>query len=238
MSKTFCIGDIHGGHKALLQVLERSKFDYENDKLICLGDVADGWDEVKECFNELLKIKNLIYILGNHDEWFLDWAISNWQEDIWVSQGGRNTMQSYDWQNINIPKSHIELLQNSKLYYLDDENRLFVHGGIIPYKELNEIDNNVFLWDRELIQNAYRLHVHSNYDPNIKMDNRFKEIFVGHTTTQWWNNNCTPICYSGVWDLDTGCGWSGKLTIMNIDTHEFWQSDKVPSLYPNVKGRG
>jgi len=42
MSKTFVIGDIHGGYKALLQCFARSGFDYKKDKLICLGDITDG----------------------------------------------------------------------------------------------------------------------------------------------------------------------------------------------------
>jgi len=35
-----------------------------------------------------------------------------------------------------------------------------------------------------------------------------------------------------VWDLDTGAGWSGKLTIMmDIDTKEYWQSELSKDLY-------
>jgi len=56
------MGDIHGNYKGLLQCLERSNFDYANDKLIQLGDVVDGWSESCECVTELLKIKNLISI--------------------------------------------------------------------------------------------------------------------------------------------------------------------------------
>ena len=65
--RRFVVGDIHGAHKALVQCLKRSNFNYEEDELICLGDVADGWTEVPELFDELLKIKKLIYIMGNHD---------------------------------------------------------------------------------------------------------------------------------------------------------------------------
>jgi serine/threonine protein phosphatase 1 len=45
MSKTFVIGDIHGAYLALKQVLERSDFDYENDLLITIGDIVDGWSD-------------------------------------------------------------------------------------------------------------------------------------------------------------------------------------------------
>ena len=40
--RRFAIADIHGNNRALLQVLHRCNFDYENDTLICLGDVVDG----------------------------------------------------------------------------------------------------------------------------------------------------------------------------------------------------
>jgi len=68
--KKFVVGDIHGNYKALLQVLERSGFNKEEDMLISLGDIADGWSQVSECVTELLKIKNLIVIRGNHVLWF------------------------------------------------------------------------------------------------------------------------------------------------------------------------
>ena len=38
--KTYAIGDIHGAYKSLVQCLERSKFDYNNDRLIVMGDVV------------------------------------------------------------------------------------------------------------------------------------------------------------------------------------------------------
>lgn len=53
--KTFIIGDIHGGNKALEQVLERSGFNREKDTLISLGDIADGWSETSECVEKTIK---------------------------------------------------------------------------------------------------------------------------------------------------------------------------------------
>jgi serine/threonine protein phosphatase 1 len=40
-----------------------------------------------------------------------------------------------------------------------------------------------------------------------------------------------------VWNIDTGAAFTGKLTIMDIDTKNFWQSDPVRNLYPNEAGR-
>ena len=46
MGRRIVCGDIHGAHLALLQCLERSNFDFENDTLILIGDVVDGWPYV------------------------------------------------------------------------------------------------------------------------------------------------------------------------------------------------
>ena len=39
-----------------------------------------------------------------------------------------------------------------------------------------------------------------------------------------------------IWALDTGAGWSGKLTIMNVNTHEYWQLDLSSELYGIMGG--
>ena len=49
--RTFVIGDIHGGYLSLKQCLERSSFNYEEDTLISLGDICDGWPETKRCID-------------------------------------------------------------------------------------------------------------------------------------------------------------------------------------------
>jgi len=41
-----------------------------------------------------------------------------------------------------------------------------------------------------------------------------------------------------VWLLDQGGGYEGKLSILDIKTKEFWQSDKSDTLYPDHLGRG
>ena len=61
--KTYVLGDVHGAYKALLQVLMKSNFDYENDTLISLGDICDGWSEVVECFEELFMRRSMFPLL-------------------------------------------------------------------------------------------------------------------------------------------------------------------------------
>jgi len=226
------IGDCHGNIKALKQCLKRSNFDYKKDKLICLGDVCDGFEWTRECFDELLKIKNLVYILGNHDWWVMQYYSGKLsdphEQHLWTSQGGKNTLKSYEYKIMN--KEHLNVLRNAKLYHLENNGKdLFVHAGIIPQKKLEDHDEDVFLWDRELVYNARKKH---NSRPNVKYSD-YENIFVGHTTTQVFHF-VKPLHFCNVWMLDTGAGWSGKLTIMDINTKEYWQSNLATELYENV----
>ena len=60
MTNTFVIGDIHGGLRALHQVLERSQVTRE-DTLIFLGDFVDGWSESPQVLDFLIELDNLLY---------------------------------------------------------------------------------------------------------------------------------------------------------------------------------
>ncbi len=251
-SKTFVMGDIHGGYKALLQCLERSNFNKEEDTLIQLGDICDGWSEVYECVEELLTIKNLIAIRGNHDDWFRTWLKFD-QHPISWNQGGYGTLNSYcinldkqlwgaDKQGYitsllvtDIPLNHIDFfLSKQKPYYIDSSNRLFVHGGFNRHFPINdEIYNgeDILIWDRDLWLAALSYGTIEQGDlavrPAFKMYDKFKEVFIGHTTTMNWKTD-KPMNAANIWNLDTGCGFKGKLTIMNVDTKEYYQSDDLP----------
>ena len=63
------IGDIHGGLRALTQVLGKVKVS-PDDILIFLGDYVDGWSESAQTIKwliELSKNQECIFIKGNHD---------------------------------------------------------------------------------------------------------------------------------------------------------------------------
>ncbi|MEI6437267.1 MAG: metallophosphoesterase [Candidatus Omnitrophota bacterium] len=221
--KTFAIGDIHGAYKALLQCFKRSGFNYEKDRLIVLGDVCDGHPEVRQCIDELLKIKHCDFIIGNHDQWALDWALRGDRPKIWTSQGGDRTMASYGGGPM--PQAHVDFLKGGQLW-LELDGRIFVHGGFYPGLPLNEQTAQTLMWDRDLLDTAWKHH-------RARFNERFggfEDIFIGHTTTQLYGG-VEPLHVCNVWDLDTGGGHSGKLTIMDVETKKYWQSDPSYELY-------
>jgi len=227
--RRFVIGDIHGAYKALVQCFDRSSFDPRHDLLICLGDICDSWPDVDKVFETLLGVKNLVMLLGNHDSWALEWFLTGRAQEIWTYQGGDATIRSY---KKDIPVTHIELLKNAELYYVLD-NKIFVHGGFFPDKDIRLQDKHVFIWDRSLIKKALN-HYFNGEDIHLT---RYDEVFVGHTPTINFNED-TPIKACEIYLMDTGAGWpGGKLTIMNIDTKEFFSSDGVSLLYSGFTGR-
>ncbi|GAA4278664.1 metallophosphoesterase family protein [Aquimarina mytili] len=240
--RTLVIGDIHGGHKALLQVLDRAGVT-QDDTLIFLGDYVDGWSESAETIEELLALSasnNCTFIRGNHDLWCGLWLEKGETNPIWLAHGGEETIRSYIHSRHLTKDTHKKFFKNLHDYYLDSKNRLFLHAGFTSMYGVGkeEYESNYY-WDRTLWEAAL---LADKVDKEILRDNppeRFKhysEIYIGHTPTTNYNQNVPMQAYN-LWNIDTGAAFKGKLTILDVDTKEFWQSDSLPSLYPKEKGR-
>jgi len=227
----YAIGDIHGRLTAFEQCLERCAFDFENDDLICLGDVADRGAKTFECFELLLQIKNLTYIIGNHDKWFLDWLNDPEKTNQhWLNQGGMATFLSYIENLGDEMKKHYKLLRDAHLYFTDYKNRLYVHGGFDLENCLeNTASTNpeIFYWDRNLWKTAQQSGEKIEFQLNKESPVCYNDIFIGHSNTFLSHPDLKPVRCQNVWNLDQGAGHGGKLTIMDVDTYAYWQSDKI-----------
>ena len=130
-SRTLVIGDIHGGYKALIQVLERASVTH-NDTLIFLGDYVDGWSESYQLINyliELSKTNSCVFIRGNHDTWCEDWLKTNTAEDVWLKHGGLSTVDSYLEISKDEKEVHLNFFNQMINYLVDERSRLFIHAG-------------------------------------------------------------------------------------------------------------
>lgn len=244
MERTLVIGDIHGGLRALHQLLERADVT-KNDTLIFLGDYVDGWSQSPQVIDFLITLQqqqNCVFIRGNHDELLLDWLLSNSEnidEGTWFMHGGEATILAYEKIPETKKKTHIEFLKSLQNYYLDEHNRLFIHAGFTNMNGiLYEYFPKLFYWDRTLWETAVALDA-SVEKTSIFYPRRltlYKEIYIGHTPTSRIGQT-VPIHKASVWNVDTGAAFKGPLTILDVDTKEFWQSEPLPHLYPNEKGR-
>ncbi|MCM0665715.1 metallophosphoesterase family protein [Flavobacterium tyrosinilyticum] len=241
MKRTLVFGDIHGGLNALVQLQERVSIS-ENDRLIFLGDYVDGWSESAQVIDFLMDLSQkheCIFIKGNHDAWCQEWLMNDVVNDIWFLHGGKSTIESYQNVDFSEKQKHLEFFNQMKDYFVDENNNLFIHAGFSsmhgPEKEHYQTN---FSWDRTLWEMALTV------DNRIKRDSilypkrllLFNEIYIGHTPTLHYNVEI-PMQGCNVWNIDTGAGFYGKLSCIDIESKEFWQSDVVQTLYPNEKGR-
>ncbi len=235
------IGDIHSGLKALKQLLKRAKVSSE-DHLIFLGDYVDSWSEAFETVSFLIalgKTHNCTFIRGNHDELCKNWMLNDVENPKWLAHGGQATKESYLKAGKENWEPHLFFFSSLENTYLDENNRLYLHAG---YTNLNgiafEYFEKLFYWDRTLWELAKAI------DPKLKLGDKnypkrlthYKEVFIGHTPISKVGH-AIPDKGANVWNVDTGAAFKGPLTMMDVDTKEFWQSDPVQDLYPNENGR-
>ena len=235
------IGDIHGGLKALVQLMERAEVGSQ-DKLIFLGDYVDGWSDAVETVNFLIELKsthNCLFLKGNHDELCENWLLTEKDNPLWLSNGGQATLDSYRGVGEEYKKVHLSFFGALENYHLDDDSRLFLHAGFTNLKGVgHEYFSKNFYWDRTLWELALAL------DPRKKASDatypnrltHYSEIYIGHTPVTKIGLT-TPHKAANVWNIDTGAGFKGPLTMIDINTKEFWQSDPVYKLYPGERGR-
>jgi serine/threonine protein phosphatase 1 len=241
MGRSIAIGDIHGGLKALIQLLKKIEVT-PDDELIFLGDYVDGWSDsanVVSYLIEFAKQNTCIFIRGNHDDLTHRWLESGELNEKWLEHGGQSSIDAYRNFSSEEIKAHIEFFNQMVNYYVDKKNRLFVHAGFTnQHGPEQEYHDTGFYWDRTLWEMALSL------DKNIKPDDinypkrlrLFDEIFIGHTPVTRINED-VPVKKANIWNVDTGAAFLGKLSAIDVNSKEIWQSEPVFKLYPEEEGR-
>lgn len=239
--RTLVIGDIHGGYAALVQLLERANVT-DNDALIFLGDYVDGWSQSSEVISYLIQLNKTnpcVFIRGNHDTWCEEWLDTKIANDIWLKHGGQSTVDSYSKIDQVDKEKHLKFFRDMINYHVDENNRLFIHAG---YSSMHGPEKETYAsnyrWDRTLWEMALTMDKRIQKDSKLypKRLKLYSEIYIGHTPTLNYDIE-EPMNAVNVWNLDTGAGFYGKLTILDIETKEFWQSDVVKTIYPLEQGR-
>jgi serine/threonine protein phosphatase 1 len=235
MNKTYVISDIHAQYNKFKQVLSKANFDDENDTLIFLGDVCDRGDLLIQTILRLKRIKNLIFILGNHDLWlgatleqYFDGTslrfmhMSSSEKLCWITNGGKVTRDVLNHYDISEQRTIYEFLKTGTPYYeldVGDKKYGFVHGGIPENAFLGDVDQIQISWDRWLYQIAHN-NQRTGYDRTI---NRYDLLFIGHTPTL----SREVELLTNVIAVDCGAAYGGLLALVNIhNLDEIYYSDK------------
>lgn len=241
MSRTIAIGDIHGGLKALVQLLKRIEATPE-DEFIFVGDYVDGWSDsanVVSYLIELSKQNTCIFIRGNHDDLTYRWLKTGELNEQWLQHGGQTSIDAYRNFSNKEKEEHIKFFEQMLDYYIDKENRLFLHAGFTNQHGVEqEYHTTVFYWDRTLWETV--LAIDEKINPEDKRFPKrlkiYKEIYIGHTPVTRIGKD-KPVNIVNVWNIDTGAAFKGKLSAIDVESKKIWQSDAVFELYPEEDGR-
>jgi serine/threonine protein phosphatase 1 len=227
------IGDTHGAYLGLEQALTRANYDPAGDRLFVLGDTFDGWPEPARILEFYRRIGHgLVYVLGNHDVAFIEWVDTLFQVHPFLEHGARATLRCYLPHDRELAQLHRNWLAAQRAFYLDETNRLYVHAGYaptLPFGDQGQLRGKQYWWNRDFWQGMYQGR---NYAKE------FTEVFIGHTpTTRYPPHRPLPMQRRNVWNVDTGAGFAGCVTVLDVETKQAYQSELIPTLYPGHQGR-
>ena len=220
-SRTIAIGDIHGCLAALDAIL-RVIVPRPGDTLVTLGDYVDRGPDSRGVLERLIALAgecNLVPILGNHDDMFLQ-SRHNPNPTAFLNMGGDATLASYGAASpLNlgkVPAEHFTFLE-SCIDYFETETHIFLHATYIPHLPMNEQPVLALRWEslRDSVPDPH----HSG-----------KIAIVGHTSQR--SGEILDLGY--VKCIDTKCYGHGWLTGLEVHTGQVWQADRNG----RVRGRG
>jgi|TARA_R100001530_G_C4309063_1_gene152513 calcineurin-like phosphoesterase family protein len=239
--RTVVIGDIHGGFRALKQVLETADLP-KDTRYIFVGDYVDGWSESAEVVSYLIDFSeknDCIFIRGNHDELLYKYLKFGEKNPMWLNQGGESSVKNYSKISEAEKEKHLQFYENLMNFHIDSENRLYLHAGFTnQHGPQNEYYPNLVYWDRTLWEMVCAMdsNISEENDKYPKRLKLFKEIYIGHTPVTRVGFD-KPANFANVWNVDTGAAFKGEISMLDVDSKEIWQSEPVFKLYPNENGR-
>lgn len=213
--KYVAIGDIHGCLQSLNGLLKKLE-DYRDEyTFVFVGDYIDRGFDSKGVVQRLIAFReeqDCVFLRGNHEQMLLD-ACYNDRLDMWLMNGGKSTLSSYQatYDNLDFPEAHLEFFKSTKMYY-DTDDYFFVHAGLSPDKTIAES-----IEEKKLVQQFLWERSHLNaFDTPWE-----KTVVFGHTPRPH------PIRKPNMIGIDTGCVYDslgyGKLTAVVLPEQEFVQ---------------
>ncbi len=216
--RDFVVGDIHGCFPVVYEALSAVDFDFQNDRLICVGDLIDRGSHSDQVL-EFLEHPFVHAVRGNHEESLIDiHTMYQGNEELMVSDLASMDATWFLSLPKDIQKEVVQAL--SQLPYLIEVETIqglvgIVHADVPAGYKWADVKNLVanfrgqdkILWGRTRIR-----HFITSSVPDVY------RIYIGHSV-------CPNVTARGnVYCIDTGAAYNdspyypdGYLTITRID---------------------
>jgi len=219
-TRIVAIGDVHGEAellRRLLHGLDALAGEVESaTPVYFLGDIVDRGPQSRQALDiveeTLARRPGSRMLLGNHDEWFLHFLQGDLDAgglDLWLHQGGAETLLSYGCQaysRVGEMRRHIDETRPSHRRILSEASMIlieegfaFVHAGVDPVRPVDGQDRQDCVWIR---------------DPFLNHVSRLSHTIVhGHTPQE----NGLPVVTENRVSMDTGAVFTGILSAVVVD---------------------
>lgn len=216
--RIIAIGDIHGCHYELAELLDRVALT-KDDQLILLGDLINrGPDSLKVI--DLAKANRALSLLGNHELRLLNYRKT--KDTAFLKETDIATFEKLrpeDW-------TYLEAM--TLTHYVEELNTVFVHGGFLPnepwQKQPASVVTRIQVVDRE---GKPRKRAEAEGAPAwADLWNGPPFVVYGHTPR--------PEIYKLKWSvgIDTACAMGGFLTAYILPERRFVQVKARKRYYP------
>lgn len=242
--RNLIIGDIHATYDKMRSAFDNAGFNPQTDNLYSTGDLCDRGEKPIETLGYLMTLPRFFPVAGNHDFWLYD-AIRSKRPDPWWTDhnGGDTTWAALDNQTPEfIAELKTWLGAFPLVRFLD--RYIIVHAGPFLFQEDDlrsccglDIESTwrpqdryggismdpraeILCWDREYIYEA--LGIREKWKRcEIEPVSTDRTIICGHTPLR----NVIRSDRFHLTGIDTG-GFTqdGRITVMDLDTNEFFQS--------------
>jgi serine/threonine protein phosphatase 1 len=198
---TYAVGDIHGCHDLLTELLGRVAEDAggRQHRLVFIGDYIDRGEDSAAVIRALQRLQaeragEVVCLKGNHEDLFLKSQSRPEVLRTWIYNGGDAMLESFAATSIEeVPPDVVAWIAACPVSF-QDELRYFVHAGLRPGRRLDEQSDYDRLWIR---------------DEFLVGDHDFgKYVVHGHTPRLRGG----PELRRFRANLDTGAVYGGRLT--------------------------
>ena len=230
-SRVLAIGDVHGMYEKLIKLMDKIRFNPDEDLLIFLGDYIDRGPDPGRCLQYIFAFQQqypdvVVCLMGNHEVMMSSYFMQkrgNYNNLIvdyagsWLDNGGLETLKQLDEMDADTKEELLQWVMNLPVKY-QYQDYFFCHAGVdpdVPLAVQNEFD---MLWRRQQWWEQYKGE---------------ETLVVGHTPVQkvmklTGKERRTPkplFLANHVIMCDTGAYMSGgKLSCVDVLAGKVWQA--------------
>lgn len=230
-SRVLAIGDVHGMYEKLIKLMDKIRFNPDEDLLIFLGDYIDRGPDPGRCLQYIFALQQqysdvVVCLMGNHEVMMSSYfmqkrgSYNNLIVDYagsWLDNGGLETLKQLDEMDADTKEELLQWVMNLPVKY-QYQDYFFCHAGVdpdVPLAVQNEFD---MLWRRQQWWEQYKGE---------------ETLVVGHTPVQkvmklTGKERRTPkplFLTNHVIMCDTGAYMSGgKLSCVDVLAGKVWQA--------------